>query len=172
MVFRPVTASQTAAKPTRHPMALLLQIRTIHTWVGLLIAPTVLFMAATGILQIYNLHEAHGAYTPPTILVELGSLHKDQVFRAEKHGPPPGAATEPAKPAAAAPKSDASAHPHGPKLATVALKAFLAIIALGLIGSTCAGVWMAMQQRGRRGLYLTLLVIGTLIPAALAALSA
>jgi hypothetical protein len=154
-------------------MALLLQIRTIHSWVGLLIAPTVLFMACTGILQIYNLHEAHGDYTPPTILVEFGSLHKDQVFRAEKHEAPSSASAEGAKPAQASPKNDdADDHPHGPKLATLALKVFLAVVALSLIGSTCAGIWMAMQQRGRRGLYLTLLVIGTLIPAVLAALSA
>ena len=93
------------SRPARHPAALLMQIRAIHTYVGMLIAPTVLFFACTGILQIYSLHEAHGGYTPP-----------------------PGGEEHHAKPA------------------TTLLKAVFAAVALGLIGSTCAGLWMALRQ--------------------------
>ena len=156
-------------KPARHPAALLMQIRSLHTYVGMLIAPAVLFFACTGILQIYSLHEAHGAYTPPPLIEKLASLHKDQVFALGHHGPPPGAAASHApKPAGPAPSGEV----HHAKLATTLLKAVFAAVAFGLIGSTCAGIWMALRQPARRRLYLVLLLIAAGVPLVLAALSA
>ena len=43
---------QSSNRPKRHPAALLMQIRSWHTYVGMLIAPTMIFMAVTGVLQI------------------------------------------------------------------------------------------------------------------------
>jgi hypothetical protein len=158
----------TPPKPKTNPAALLMLVRSWHTYVGMLIAPTVLFMAATGILQVYSLHEAHGTYSPPTLFVQLGSVHKDQVFKAGHHGPPPGQEAK----ALAAGASPAHDDPP-PKLATVLLKAFFALAAMGLIGSTCAGLWMALRQgQSRRVTHSILLGIGTAIPLVLAALSA
>ena len=154
-------------KPARHPAALLMQIREIHTYVGMLIAPAVLFFACTGILQIYSLHEAHGDYTPPPLVEKLSSLHKDQVFALGHHGPPPSAASHAPKPPAPAPGEK-----HHAKLATTLLKAVFAAVAMGLIGSTCAGLWMALRQPGKRRLYLVLLTTGAAVPLILAALSA
>jgi uncharacterized iron-regulated membrane protein len=65
-------------------------LRTWHTYLGLLIAPSVLFFSLTGALQLFGLHEAHGAYHPAVIIEKLGMLHKDQVFaRSERHEQPP-----------------------------------------------------------------------------------
>jgi hypothetical protein len=153
-------------KPARHPAALLMQIRTVHTYVGMLIAPAVLFFACTGILQIYSLHEAHGGYTPPPVIEKLSALHKDQVFAQPRRRPPPAASAVP-KPATPPPGGAA----HHAKLATTLLKAVFAAVAVGLIGSTCAGLWMALRQPGRRRLYLLLLLIGAGVPLVLAALS-
>ena len=63
-----------------------MQIRTLHAYIGMLIAPTVFFFAATGLLQIYSLHEAHPGYTPPSLIEKLSAVHKDQHFVA---GPDP-----------------------------------------------------------------------------------
>ncbi len=155
-------------RPARHPAALLMQIRAIHTYVGLLIAPTVLFFACTGVLQIYNLHQAHGDYTPPPIIEKLSRVHKDQVFALGHHGPPPGASSHAPKPAGPPP----GAKEHHAELATTLLKAVFAAVAVGLIGSTCAGLWMALRQPAKRRLYLVLLLIGAAVPLVLAALSA
>jgi len=155
------------SRPARYPAALLMQIRTIHTYVGMLIAPAVLFFACTGILQIYSLHEAHGGYTPPPLIEKLARVHKDQVFALEQKGPPPAAASAP-KPASPPPGGEK----HHVKLATTLLKAVFAAVAVGLIGSTCAGLWMALRQPGKRRLYLMLLTIGAAVPLVLAALSA
>jgi len=60
-------------------------IRIWHMYIGILIAPSVLFFALTGALQIFSLHEAHGSYEPPALLEKLSRLHKDQVFAQKEH---------------------------------------------------------------------------------------
>jgi hypothetical protein len=159
------------SKPTPHPAALLMQVRTWHRYVGMLIAPTVLFMAATGLLQIYSLHESHGTYTPPPLIEKLAAVHKDQRFSVERHGPPPTARPKPAP--AQSPKEAPQAGEARPgHLATTLLKAFFAAVALGLIGSTLMGLWMALRQGApRRGMSAMLLLVGVLVPLVLAALT-
>ena len=188
-----------------------MQLRTLHTYVGMFIAPSVLFFACTGIIQIFSLHEAHGGYTPPAIVVKLSSVHKDQVFRVPHKGggggasagkshkpksaeaPKPGA--DDSKPAIAANSASAStvspvsnatatvptpapaaakppAAEHGPKLAVPLLKWFFTLVALGLIGSTLVGIWMAWQAPLRRRNNMILLAIGVVIPVVLILLSA
>src|SRR5579875_2201996 len=107
----------------------MLLIRRWHGYIGALIAPSVLFFALTGAVQLFSLHEAHGDYTPPPILVKLASVHKDQVFKAgHHHGPPPGARPE----AAVAHQDDDD---HAMPLKTALLKWFFLVVALGLAAS-------------------------------------
>lgn len=149
-----------AARP--RPTNANMLLRRIHTWTGMLIAPSVLFFATTGALQLYSLHEAHGDYTPPSLLVALGSLHKDQKLP----GPP--------KPEAAADKAGPEDHhddhdhaAHAPKPATALLKITFLGVAVGLVFSTLLGLWMALQDRLRRGTNLVLLAVGFAVPLAL-----
>ena len=135
-------------------------LRRIHTWIGMLIAPSVLFFATTGALQLYSLHEAHGAYTPPPLLEALGSLHKDQKLPAPPH---PEAAGAPA--AHEHHHDDDDAGP--PKPATALLKIVFLGVATGLIVSTLLGLWMALQDRLRRRTNLVLLAVGVVAPLAL-----
>jgi uncharacterized iron-regulated membrane protein len=149
-----------------------MSLRTLHTYLGMLIAPTVLFLAFTGLLQIYSLHEAHGGYTPPPLIEKLSSVHKDQVFRLGSHHdtPAPKSAARPS-----APKPDGegkSAEPKGPKAAMRVLKAVFAAVAVGLATSTLIGIWMGLQQPLRRRTCAILLAVGTLVPAVLIALTA
>ena len=133
----------------------------------MLVAPTILFLASTGVLQIYNLHEAHGTYTPAPLIEKLSAVHKDQVFQVEEdHGPPEAAPA--GGPDASAPPEE---HHHQPKLAVTLLKAYFAGVAIALIVSTCLGIWIALRTGLRRRTYICLLAIGAIIPVALAALS-
>jgi len=56
------------------------RLRQWHSYIGLFIAPSVIFFSLTGALQLFSLHEAHGTYQPPAILEKLASVHKDQVL--------------------------------------------------------------------------------------------
>ena len=50
-------------------------IRLWHSYIGILIAPSVIFFALTGALQIFSLHESHGSYTPPVLIVVPSPAH-------------------------------------------------------------------------------------------------
>lgn len=150
-----------------------MQIRTLHAYIGMLIAPSVLFLTFTGLLQIYGLHEAHGSYTPPAVIAELSAVHKDQHFVThDDHddGPHNAAPHDHEAPDhdAAPPHHD---HDEGLGTARVLLKAFFASVAAGLFLSTSLGMWMALRQRAKRTAHLILLAIGTFVPAILAALA-
>jgi hypothetical protein len=75
-----------------------MNIRRWHAWLGLFIAPSVIFFSLTGAVQLFSLHEAHGDYQPPALIEKLSSLHKDQEFALGHHGP-------------ARPKADAASPP-------------------------------------------------------------
>jgi hypothetical protein len=148
-----------------------MQIRILHACIGMLIAPSVLFFAATGLLQIYSLHEAHSGYTPPALIESLSAIHKDQRF-GHGHAEPADAGHHHADgPEEGAPHDAVASRggkPRGARIATTLLKAFFAFVATGLILSTLAGTWMALQQRLRRRTHLALLLIGAAVPAMLA----
>ena len=146
------------AKPRANPALRLAFIRRIHSWLGLFIAPSVVFFALTGAVQLYGLHEARGAYQPPAIIEKLGMVHKDQVFKTK-----PKRAAAPAKPAAAG--AAAPAKPEaGPKVSVAILKALFLVVALALVASTLLGVWMAQAYgRDKRAGWI-LLVAGTVLP--------
>jgi hypothetical protein len=160
--------ARAATTPARRRTPFPLLLRKLHGYVGMLIAPSVIFFAATGILQVYHLHEAHGAYAPAPIVQKLGTLHKDQTLQARRRGGPPAAAGA----RRARPPEAAEAGRAGPNVAVQLLKAFFALAAAGLIFSTAAGVWIALQQPLRRRAHLWLLAAGAIVPTVLALLSA
>jgi hypothetical protein len=138
-----------------------LLIRQWHAYIGVFIAPSVLLFALTGAVQIFNLHEAHGAYVPLPIVEKLSKLHKDQVFASGGHhhehdGPPAGA------PPAATHDDDDDDDKVEP--ATLVLKYFFLIVAICLALSTCFGLWMGLTQTRRKGLAWVLLIAGLVIP--------
>lgn len=152
----------------------MLSIRQLHAYLGMLIAPSVLFFATTGLLQIYSLHEAHGSYTPPAVIEELSAVHKDQHFVMDRHkGPQGGEHPHDAAAAAEAPHHhDAEHGSEAAHMATTVLKAFFAFVAIGLICSTLAGLWMGWQQSLRRRTHVILFLIGAIVPVALVVLTA
>lgn len=139
-------------------------IRTWHTYIGILIAPSVLFFALTGSLQLFSLHEAHDSYTPPPLVEKLASVHKDQVFALKEHDhePEPAAGAQPQDNHEEPKKEDA-----GPSLGTRLLKWFFLVVAIGLIASTCLGLWMGLTHLRHKRVGWWLLLVGIVIPVAL-----
>lgn len=80
-------------------------IRLAHQYMGVFFAPTILFFAVTGCLQMFGLHETSrgNSYVPPAILVHLSQLHKKGTLYLPPRKPAPSA---PAK--ADGQKSDAT----------------------------------------------------------------
>jgi len=117
----------------------MMTVRQVHTYIGAFIAPSVLFFAFTGSLQLFSLHEAHGAYTPPAIIQALGRVHKDQVL---KESPEPAS-------------EGADAHDDHDHHAAAAI---------GLITSTLLGLWLAFTFGRRKAVVLALFVAGAALP--------
>ena len=63
-------ATQTAAAP-RRAASRAMQVRQLHMLLGMFIAPSVLYFALTGAVQLFSLHEAHGTYRPPALIEAL-----------------------------------------------------------------------------------------------------
>jgi hypothetical protein len=140
-------------------------LRQWHAYLGLFIAPSVLFFALTGALQIFNLHEAHGGYHPAVLFEKLSAVHKDQVFEEPRDKSAPDHDATPA----AAGGGGGVARPAADEdekqsVSTYALKSFFAVVSLGLITSTLVGIWMGTTQIRRRELAWTLLILGALVP--------
>jgi len=155
-------ASRAAGSRGPNPALRLAAIRQWHTYIGVFIAPSVLFFAVTGCLQLFSLHEAHGNYTPPPLIEKLSAVHKDQRFSAKSDhdGPPAGA--HHAHDAEADAGHDAP--PKTPPIRTLALKCLFLAVGAGLIVSTCLGLYMALTTSRRKAVVWTLLILGAALP--------
>ncbi len=64
----PIVSSDKETKlPTPSRAAWLKQIRQLHLYLGTFFAPSIIFFALTGAIQLFGLHEGHPgeAYQPP-----------------------------------------------------------------------------------------------------------
>ncbi len=157
-------------------------VRLIHLYIGVFIAPALLFFAFTGFVQTFSLHETTrgSSYKPPAILVKLGQLHKKQTLVVPVRKPQPAAAPTADKPHDAvtsagapvrptdgtAPKPDA-AKPDGKQTWPIGLalmKLFFALVSIGLFTSTLTGIYMSYKYRRGPVLITALLVAGIVLP--------
>ena len=145
------------------------QLRQLHHYVGVFLAPAILFFALSGAVQTFRLGEAGGwGGPPPAVLVWMTSVHKDQALphaKPEKAAPKPDAA----KPAAHGDDHDGDHDgdhhhegAHGPS--PLPLKIFVVILALGLITSTLLGITIALTNRAMRRTSIVMLIAGTVLP--------
>jgi hypothetical protein len=135
-------------------------IRQWHSYIGVFIAPSVLFFALTGALQVFSLHEAHGDYVPFPLVEKLASVHKDQEFKMGHHHAPPAAKDAAGNPA---PKPQGDDDDETPP-AQLALKAFFDLVAVLLALSTAFGLWMGLKYTRRKSLAWGLFIAGAVIP--------
>jgi hypothetical protein len=141
--------------------------RLTHLYLGVFIAPALIFFAFTGALQTFSLHETTrgSSYKPPVWIVTLGQLHKKQtiVVPVRKLPPPEKAAAsvDKSQPGAATP---AQPSPAVPKPHTLPLKIFFLIVSIGLFTSTITGLYMSYKYVRNRILVTAVLIAGTIIP--------
>ena len=152
--------------------------RQIHLYVGVFIAPALLFFAFTGGLQVFSLHETtRGSdYKPPAWLATMAQLHKKQTAAMPARKPRPMDADNHAQPMPnAGPAANAAApmpmKPEMPRTDAknpLPLKIFSALVALGLFVSTLIGLYMAYRYTRRPVLVSVLLLAGVVVPVVLA----
>ncbi len=151
-------------------MPLIFWARKTHLYIGVFIAPAILFFAATGMLQVLSLHQSSPGYTAPVLLQRLGALHKDQVFAAPRKEDADADAKADRAAGGPAPKPGAS--PPGPKpigLVRWILKGFAEIVAAALITNTLLGLYMAYKLNRNIRLLGALFAAGFMLPAILVA---
>ncbi len=140
-------------------------IREAHLYMGVLFAPTIVFFALTGALQLFGLHEASrdGGYTPPAVIEKLGQVHIHQRYAAKPGRPdgprPPQAAAsaQQAAPAAPAPRAEPPRQHPG-------VKWFFLGTALGLVATALLGLWMGLTHLRQRSLAWALFGLGVALP--------
>jgi hypothetical protein len=157
------------------PAALLKAFRVTHHYLGLFIAPAVLFFAFTGFLQMFGLHETSrgSSYVPPSIIVHLAQLHKKATLTIPQRKPAkPEVApkSDDAAPKADAPKPNAAKPDAAPKTPQPApsfhwpMKIFFGLVAVGLILSTLTGLFMAWKYNRSKIAVVATVLAGLIIP--------
>ena len=152
--------------PRPHPT--LKFVRQLHLFLGVFIAPAMLFFAFTGALQSLNLHETTPGrtYKPAAWIVILAQLHKKQTpivpVRKPRPEASPKADTEkPTQPADPSPKAST---PEPPRPTHLPMKLFFVLVALGLASSTLSGIFMAYKYERSKLLVTGLLLAGIAVP--------
>ena len=145
-------------------------VRLTHHYIGVFFAPTILFFAITGALQMFGLHETSrgSSYIPPAILVHLSQLHKKgTLYLAPRRSTP----SVPAKadgqkvdaPKLEAPKSPTPASTP-PVPSPLPMKVFFAATALALVISTCTGLFMSWKYARRKVVVVGVFFAGVVCP--------
>jgi len=144
--------------------------RQTHLYIGVFIAPALLFFALTGALQTFSFHEGSHApgYNPPAWIATLAQLHKNQTTKIggkKPSGPPPSA-----QPAAESVQHLAPAPPKAPPPQItkwkqhLPMKIFFLLVTLGLFTSTLTGITMAYKYNSNKKVVTGLLIAGVVIP--------
>jgi hypothetical protein len=145
-------------------------LRLTHLYLGVFIAPSLLFFSFTGALQTFSFHQAAkgSSVQPPNWIVILAQIHKNQTTvlpeRKQKLASvvPDSKAHPTDVPVAAAPKSR-TYHP-------LPLKIFFLVVSVGLLMSTLIGLYMAYRYNRDVRLITVVLFAGTMIPSLFALL--
>jgi hypothetical protein len=168
---------------------LLKYTRLTHLYLGVFIAPALLFFAFTGALQTFSLHETTrgSSYKPPAWAVTLGQIHKKQstVVPVRRLPPPDKQADRPDKvsdkpndkpatdkspsapPATQATPNSPPKSPEAPAQKphnALPLKIFFLLVAIGLFISTLTGLYMSYKYIRNRTLITAILIAGIVIP--------
>ena len=127
-------------------------VRLLHVYVSAFVAPSLLFFAATGAIQVFRLPDRPDA---PPLVAKLARLHKDTVFAPKpmRKAPPPAAAARKPEP----PKAP-------PSQATTLLKWFFATASIGMILTTIFGLWMGLKHMRQKRWVIGLVAAGALLP--------
>jgi hypothetical protein len=108
--------------------------------------------------MVFSLHENHDGYEPPTWVEVVAQIHKNQKTTVGRK--------QPESPEVSAVDSRQTKINDVP-MARVLLKWFVLIMALGIILTTCLGMYMSFVYNKSQRLLWCLLISGSALPAAL-----
>jgi hypothetical protein len=133
------------------------RLRQYHLYIGIFLAPAIIFFSLSGALQTFRLQEEKGyGGTPPEWIVWMASVHKDDALPRPKLASPEGehGAAKPAKPRPAGP----------PRPSPMPFKIFAVVMAIGLILSASLGILIALNNRATRRVSTVMLLAGVVVP--------
>lgn len=131
-------------------------LRQWHHYIGVFLAPAILFFAFSGLIQVLGWQDQRNP-APPGWVSAIAGIHKHQMLPK-----PRPAAPEPArKPAVAKGGDHDDDHDHG---AFAPLKIFALLTAIGLFVTTLIGLTVALGTRAMRRNALVALGLGVVVP--------
>ena len=145
-------------------------IRLLHLYLGIFIAPALLFFAISGPLLTFSFHSSvkGSPYKPAKWIVVMSQLHKKQTTELPQRklqSSVPAAAGTPQPAETTVPRIQANdAAPHNP----LPLKIFFLIVSAGLAVSTASGLYMSYKYSRNKLPAAVLLLLGTVVPIVLA----
>jgi hypothetical protein len=149
------------------PIAVLKVVRLIHLYLGVFIAPAIVFFAFTGALQTLSLHESAkgNAYKPAKWIVVLAQLHKKQItqlppnkIQLSASPSPTDKHAEPEK--IGSPEKSPGRLTHHP----LPLKIFFLVVSTGLLTSTITGLYMSYKYCRKKALLAIIFIAGIIVP--------
>jgi hypothetical protein len=150
-------------------VSLLKMIRQTHLYLGIFIAPAILFFAFTGALQTFSLHEnaREGNYKPARWIVILAEIHKKQSAQI----PPAKVQPSISSPTDGHHKAEKPANPvqaaSPPDRRPLPLKIFFLVVSVGLFASTFSGLFMSYKYSRSKLLVSMLFLAGIIVPVVL-----
>ena len=139
------------------------RLRRIHALLGVFFAPSIVFFALTGVMQVCEVQAKRDGYDPPQWALHVMEVHKHQKWELRKRPPAPTPEATPQ-----APQPSQRPQPPEPEMkpGQAALKFFAVMMGLGLAITALLGIWMAWQVPRDRKLVAGLIIAGSLLPAA------
>jgi hypothetical protein len=150
-------------------VAVLKIVRLSHLYVGVFIAPAIVFFAFTGALQTLSLHvSAKGsAYKPANWIVVLAQLHKRQTTDLPPNKLQTPASSSTVKPGAPDKTSSSEKGLDRPAHNSLPLKIFFLVVSIGLFTSTITGLYMSYKYSRNKVLLAILFIAGIVVPISL-----
>jgi hypothetical protein len=143
-------------------------VRQVHLYLGVFIAPAILFFAVSGALQTFSLHESTKGsnYKPAKWIVMMAQLHKKQTIHIpQRKLQTPTQTLSTCKPQKGVPGPD---KPDLPEPRALLMKVFLLLVSAGLVTSTFSGLYMSYRYSRSRLVLTMVLVAGIVVPIGLA----
>jgi hypothetical protein len=140
-------------------------LRQTHLYLGVFIAPAILFFAFTGALQTFSLHEnaKEGNYKPARWIAILAQIHKKQSAQlASPKLQPPVSSQVDTHHKTEKPANLVAAD--SPRRSPLPLKVFFLLVSVGLFSSTFSGFYMAYKYSRSKLLLGMVFLAGIVVP--------
>lgn len=131
-------------------------LRLWHHYIGVFLAPAILFFSFSGLIQVIGLQDQRNP-PPPGWISYIAGIHKHQM-------PPKPRPAAPERKPEAKPAGGHDEHEHG---GFTPLKIFALITAIGLFLTTLIGLTIALGNRATRRMAWIMLALGIAAPVAL-----